>query len=376
MIEIPLRLGLQQRVLPTYRVPFFEALAAACSGGLSIFAGQPRSSEAIDTAISLKGITHYKARDLHLFSGRAYLCLQTGLLTWLDSWQPQALIVEANPRYLNTPRAVRWMHSRNRPVIGWGLGAPRVSSNLRALSRRRFLSTFDAVIAYSEQGAREYAAAGIDPQRIFVAPNAVTGRPSAPPPVRPDNKPAGRMNVLFVGRLQERKRVDLLIRACAGLPEQLQPALSVVGDGPERYTLEELATREYPRTKFLGAIHGTDLAPLYKDADIFILPGTGGLAVQQAMSYALPVIVAEADGTQADLVRPDNGWVVPSGDLNALTTVMTNALSDLSRLRRMGTASYRVVDEEINIENMVAVFASAIQKSLSGNTQNQNSRGS
>jgi len=82
------------------------------------------------------------------------------------------------------------------------------------------------------------------------------------------------------------------------------------------------------------------------------------------MAHALPVIVAEADGTQQDLVRADNGWVVPPGDLEALTARLADALGDLSRLRRMGAASYRVVAEEINIERMVAVFSKAIAAAM------------
>ena len=41
------RLGVQQRVLPSYRVPFFEMLASACKGGMSLFAGQARPDEGI-----------------------------------------------------------------------------------------------------------------------------------------------------------------------------------------------------------------------------------------------------------------------------------------------------------------------------------------
>ena len=51
---IPLRLGLQQRVLPSYRVPFFDALARTCAGGLGLFAGQPRPGEMIDTGANLQ----------------------------------------------------------------------------------------------------------------------------------------------------------------------------------------------------------------------------------------------------------------------------------------------------------------------------------
>lgn len=365
MSEIPLRLGLQQRVFPAYRAAFFEALSAACRGGLSLCAGQPRPEEAIEPAGELRNGQYFHARNLHFFSGRAYLCWQAGLLAWLRTWQPQVLIVEANPRYLNTPLAVRWMHARRRPVIGWGLGAPGIRRGALAESRRRFLLSFDALIAYSARGASEYAAAGFDPRRIFVAPNAAAPRPRAPAPERSCEKPAGEATVLFVGRLQARKRVDLLIRACARLPRDRQPRLLIIGDGPERGALETLAAEEYPQALFVGTRHGDELTPFFTQADLFVLPGTGGLAVQQAMAHALPVIVAEADGTQQDLVRAENGWVVPPGDLDALAARIEEALGDLPRLRRMGAASYRVVAEEINVENMVAVFARAVEAAAS-----------
>ena len=91
-----------------------------------------------------------------------------------------------------------------------------------------------------------------------------------------------------------------------------------------------------------------------------MLPGTGGLAVQQAMSFGLPVIVAQGDGTQDDLVRSENGWRVPPDNLTSLTDALRCALSDPPRLRRMGEASYRLVVEEVNIEKMVEVFMQAV----------------
>jgi glycosyltransferase involved in cell wall biosynthesis len=292
-----------------------------------------------------------------------YLCWQGGLLEWLESWQPEVLVMEANPRYLRTTAAVRWMHARRRPVIGWGLGAPAGRGwlePLRRTARCRFLRQFDALITYSHKGAQEYQQAGFAPERIFVAPNAVSARPLQPIPPRPPNFKDGRPTVLFVGRLQARKRVDLLLRACAALPQDLRPALWIVGDGPERPALEAQARRTYPATQFFGSRQGAALEPFFLSADLFVLPGTGGLAIQQAMTYGLPVIAAEADGTQEDLVRPQNGWQIPSGDLNALLAALQQALSDPSRLRRMGEASYQIVTSEINLERMVAVFAQAV----------------
>jgi glycosyltransferase involved in cell wall biosynthesis len=78
------------------------------------------------------------------------------------------------------------------------------------------------------------------------------------------------------------------------------------------------------------------------------------------MSYGLPVIVAQGDGTQDDLVRKENGWQIPPDDFDAVVSTMKDALSDIARLRRMGAESYRIVKEEINIEKMVETFVTAL----------------
>ena len=357
------KLGLIQRVLPVYRAPFFDALASACTGGLDVFTGQPRGDESIVSAKELKVAHWTRADNLHLLRGPFYLCYQRGLMDWLRDWQPAALIVEANPRYLATGSAVKWMRGRDKPVIGWGLGSPPSSgwfANLRRGSRLGFLRQFDALISYSVRGAEQYSDLGYPADKILVAPNATAPAPTFPIPVRPPGF-TGRPVVLYVGRLQARKRLDDLIRACAALPESLQPKLVIIGDGPERQPLESLAGLIYPATEFAGVKFGADLAPYFIAADLFVLPGTGGLAVQEAMSYGLPVIVAEGDGTQDDLVRPGNGWQIPNEDYPALLSALKEALSGPVRLRRMGEESYRIVKDEINIEKMVGVFMEALR---------------
>jgi len=360
------KLGLVQRVLPGYRAPFFEALASACTGGLDVFAGEPRPDESIVSAKELTTAFWTRADNLHLLRGPLYLCYQRGLMDWLKDCRLDALIVEANPRYLATSSAVKWMHQKGLPVIGWGLGSPPPSgwfAGPRRSARLRFLRQFDALISYSARGAEQYATLGYPAERIFIALNATAPAPTFPMPVRPDGF-IGRPVVLYVGRLQARKRLDDLIRTCAALPESLQPRLVIVGDGPEREKLESLAGFIYSSTEFAGAKFGVDLAPYFTAADLFVLPGTGGLAVQEAMSYGLPVIVARGDGTQDDLVRPGNGWQISNEDYPALLSALQEALSGPARLRRMGKESYRIVAEEINIEKMVGVFVDAVNRGV------------
>ncbi len=353
------RVALQQRVVPDYRAAFFDRLASDCTGGLDVFAGQPRPDEGIVAVDRLEAARMTPARNRHILRGPFYLCAQSGLEAWLDSADPDVLILEANPRYLSNRAAIRWMHRRRRAVLGWGLGALAargLPGKVRAWFRRRYLEGFDGLIAYSSLGAAQYRAMGFPAQRVFVAANAVLPAPAA---VAARTSIEGRRpRLLFIGRLQARKRVDLLLRAGVRLSPQAE--IWIAGDGPARADLERLARQLGGSVRFTGDVRGPELDALFDQADAFVLPGTGGLAVQQAMAHGLPVIVAEGDGTQNDLVSPANGWLISAGSEQALVTALDLALGNPARLLSMGAESYRLAVERFNIDAMAAAFVRAL----------------
>jgi glycosyltransferase involved in cell wall biosynthesis len=236
---------------------------------------------------------------------------------------------------------------------------------LRSSWQQGFIRQFDAVIVYSSKGAAEYEKAGFSKDRIYVSFNAVVQAPVSDAVVertKSNEKPV----LVFVGRLQRRKNLDLLFSACAKLSDRYKPEILVVGDGPYRSTFEQQAESTYPETRFLGSIYGEDLEEIYQQADLFVLPGTGGLAVQEAMAHGLPVIVGKGDGTQSDLVRPENGWILPENDPETLSDLLQHALSDSEKLSRMGLESYRIVRDEINIGTMSDVFVKCLNDVSSG----------
>ena len=357
------KLAIQQRVLPTYRVEFFDLLAQQCQNGLSVFAGNPLLSEEIKTADKLNIAQYSKAINWHVGKPgqRLFLCWQWGLVRWLREWDPDVLIVEANPRYLSTRLAVSWMHKRKRAVIGWGLGKGEGDVNKKGWiekERERFIRSLDGIISYSHKGALSYYQLGIPKERIFIAPNATSAKPNKPIPSR--NYNLKKKTVLFVGRLQHRKKVDILIDACAKLPDELQPQLVIVGDGEARKYFEDIAYKKYPHTLFTGSCYGRQLEKWFEAAHLFVLPGTGGLAAQQALGYGLPIIVAEGDGSQEAFVNVHNGWQIAPNNIDSLHLALIEALSDPERLRKMGEESYRIASEEVNIEKMVESFLNAV----------------
>ncbi|MFN2298664.1 MAG: glycosyltransferase, partial [Anaerolineales bacterium] len=318
--SLPKRVGIQQRVLPAYRAAFFDALARSLPGGLSVFAGAPRPGEGIPQAESLRIAKWARAENRHLGSGVFSVLWQSGAGAWRTAADLQLLILEANPRYLSNVLLRRGMRRMRRPVLGWSLGPSRAGGWLSG-RMRSYYSGFDAIIVYSRNGADAFRRLGIPGEKLFVAPNAVesttaenlqkqsNARIKARAVWSLDDRPV----VLFVGRLQKRKRVEALIAACARAETDCR--LLIVGDGPDRGRLERIAGDLLPDAIFTGDLRGNALGRCFLAADLFVLPGTGGLALQEAMLYGKPVAAAEADGSQRDLIRDgENGWLLPPGN--------------------------------------------------------------
>jgi glycosyltransferase involved in cell wall biosynthesis len=210
---------------------------------------------------------------------------------------------------------------------------------------RRIVRGSDAVTAISRYTAGRLArqVPGVDP--AIIPFGAAVDAPAEPPPYGWDG--TRRFELLFVGRLVERKGVHLLLDALASLPADRRPVLHVVGDGPDRAALEARA-----RGLGLGAgavFHGfvpTDaLQRCLTTCDAFVLPAvvdakgdTEGLGVVliEAMSYARPVIASAAGGI-VDIVEDGrNGFLVPPGDAAALAGAIGRMMEDPARARALG----------------------------------------
>jgi glycosyltransferase involved in cell wall biosynthesis len=371
------RIGIIQRILTDYRKPFFEKLADLPEFELSVFTGRPLANEGTRTAKTLTNAKLHFTKNRYLPSPCGYLCWQTGVKQWLCEFNPDVLVTAASPRILSSIIARKWMKARGRPVLGWGLGElPRTGQRwLSAIQKQlaeKFIGTFDAIIAYSSKAARYYANVRNSPNMIFIAHNAIDNSESEKYLqkfmvcnhwLKPwQNSLALHPDlpiILFVGRLIAQKNADLLIEACAPLFPHCQ--LLIVGDGPAMPDLELQAKPYKKYIRFVGYQTGADLAKCFLAADLFVLPGLGGLAVFQAMSYGKAVIVSFGDGTEEDLLCEGlNGVRFRQNDSEDLRSKIETLLDHPEQLPQMGHESLRIIREKINLDTMVSNFRKAL----------------
>lgn len=180
-------------------------------------------------------------------------------------------------------------------------------------------------------------------------------------------KSNGNVRFLYVGRLIRLKGLDLLISAFSELRKKFPNAiLTLVGDGPERQSLQVLANK-------LGCGHDVvfkgdipyDHVPKEMIAhDVLVFPtrlDVFGLVVAEAIACGLPVICSCWAGAARDLVQ-DNGIVVDPMDTTELVAAMEKLASDPDLRSRMALANEFVLHKhnlKTATEGFLAAFGAA-----------------
>lgn len=156
--------------------------------------------------------------------------------------------------------------------------------------------------------------------------------------------PLATPHVLFVGRIEPRKGLQVLLRAW---PQVLQrhpgARLWVCGDGPQRAQSIELARSLgiAERVDFFGALDDADRVARLAAADLFCAPAlhgeSYGLVLVEAMAAGVPVVAAANAGYASVLSQGGEGGLVPPGDVAALAACLSRLLGDLRERERLAS---------------------------------------
>jgi glycosyltransferase involved in cell wall biosynthesis len=248
-----------------------------------------------------------------------------------------------------------------------------MTPNLLAASR---------VVAVSPHIASEVIQLGVDPRRVRVIRSGVDVEQ-----FRPRDRGAARAAlgvpldtpvVLFVGNLEPRKQVDVLLRAMACVCRALPAArLIVVGSGESAGAqdqtarllrlMAELDLGEVAR--FVGRVDDRQLQDWYAAADVFALPSSSeaqGIVALEAMAAGLPVVATAVGGLVGTIEDGQTGVLVPSGDVAALAHRLALLLQDRPRRQTIGVAARRAVERDFSwtraVEATLAVYRDALDE--------------
>ena len=294
-------------VLPAYRRACIDALLKQAPD-ISLFASPEHLDRSVRTAIA-SGL--YTSVPMFRICGKLFM--QGGPI--ISVLRARNLIVDLNPRSITA-----WLlllvrkASRGRRTVVWGHLFPRLGADSKTgLLRRLMIRLSDGVIAYTYSQAREFKNDVRSPIRpVWVAPNSLYAREDLA--VGP---PSERIALLYVGRLETSKRVDLLIPAFAEARRRgsigQDVCLIIVGSGsrekPMRAMALELGVEE--SVVFAGDVYEVEqLRALYDTSFASLSPGFAGLGLTQSLGFGVPQIINENEMHSPEIELAESGEVI------------------------------------------------------------------
>lgn len=240
-----------------------------------------------------------------------------------------------------------------RPVVGtfhaWSDSA-RVYRAVAPVARR-VIGRLTARLAVSP-AAQAYAgeALGLPLGSLQVIPNGVDVRAFADAESLPELVDPERPLLLFVGRLEPRKGLDVAIRAFLRV-RAARPGvrLCVVGEGPERQRCQDMVPGSLrPDVLFVGSVDDEQKARYHASADVFVAPNRGGesfgIVLLEAMAAGLPVVASNIPGFRGVVKDARQGLLVPPGDALAMAEAIGTLLANARLRRAMAREGRRTAD--------------------------------
>ncbi len=162
----------------------------------------------------------------------------------------------------------------------------------------------------------------------------------------------GKINLLFVGRLEKRKGLDYLLKAYYLVKKEVPNSrLIVVGPGTRlRRKYEKQVRRSgLADVDFVGYTSYGELPRYYRTADIFCTPATGresfGIVLLEAMAVGTPVVATSIEGYAGVLTQGKEGLLVPPKDAPELARALLSLMTDEPLRRKMGARGLATAQE-------------------------------
>ena len=240
---------------------------------------------------------------------------------------------------------------------------------------RHFLGHLNGRIAVS--GAARFFVKQYFPGDYEIIPNGVDTASYAAARPFPEYRD-GKLNILFVGRLEKRKGAMYLLRAYAQLKRR-NPGIRLIlcSSGPQLGEVRRFIRNERLEDVLLaGRVTDEDKARFFKTADVFCAPSTGqesfGIVLLEAMAAGVPIVASDIHGYKRVVQRNVSGLLVEPRDPGALAAALERILRDPDLRARMGAAGRQRATEydwDHVTRRLVAFYEDAIARHAARQTR-------
>jgi glycosyltransferase involved in cell wall biosynthesis len=334
---------------------------------LHVLSGEANAGSTGRVGLAKPSVVNETKYRFHEYSVGTYvLRTATGIVPAVRALRPDIVVCMAH-----VGNITHWWLALDKQRLGyrlfaWQCGYEYNRGRLKNWLLQRFVPRFDHHLAY-HSNARDYALMhGARPQQVTVIHNTINEariqripKPAARALLLEHHPDLGdRKIVLFVGAVLREKRIDVILEAIR-LMARTDLVLMVVGDGPHLSDLRAAAQGRRDVIFAGSVIEG--VGPYFDAAEVYVLPGTGGLGINEAMAHGLPIISGYADGSADDLVRDgENGFRLHAGGAVELTAKLAAVLDDPERAARMGAVSRDWITGRFSFEAFIQRVESAL----------------
>ena len=301
--------------------------------------------------------------------GRNYIIFPF-LILHILSIRPKWVISEGGQNTFNNLQVLLYRFLTGKAYIIWDLGKGYdefPDSFLRKIYMffyKRTLKKASWIYTYNSAGKEYFKSLGMDADKVLVLNNTVDTRkirrlrdasPALVPEELRDKIKKDNITLIFVGALLPSKNIEDLKDLLVLLGNKY--TLIVVGDGNTEYRNKLFKLFENTNSHFVGYKKIDEITSYYNQASFAILPGLGGLSINQAMAFGLPVICRRADGAEKDLVKNNDTGYIYSSLQDAAVFIKSKSPEDW---KKMGLQAEKLIFSEHSIDSMAEKFLSKL----------------
>jgi glycosyltransferase involved in cell wall biosynthesis len=251
-------------------------------------------------------------------------------------------------------------------IIGLGKILNKKESKLKSILKipiNYFRNNASFFIAYSTAGKKYYA--DEYHKNVISWNNSIMEKKDVDLKPIKEKYELNQYNLIYIGRIESFKKLDMLLQVVEDLSKTCNLTVHIIGDGSGFESLKQKFNSNI--YSWYGKItDATQKKDIFSKMHLGVMPGSGGLAIQELQSHAIPVLTSYSDGTEIDLVKKINpSLFMEESNLDSLKeTLLHFCKSSNEEQYNMAKNAYTITQEDYNIDQMTKLTKNFIQKEL------------